>query len=179
MTCLTFTVLGKAETKGSTKSSVVTRKDGTIVFKNGRPVVRTRNDNDGCYGWEQQIKLLALKARSEAREQMWRELPVALDVAFYTPRNKGHFGTGRNAGRLLPSAPLFPAKRPDVDKKLRAVMDAMTGVLYDDDGQVVMVRALDLWGEPARAEIRVWSMLSVEDRAPVEIGEQAQLALVA
>jgi Holliday junction resolvase RusA-like endonuclease len=37
------------------------------------------------------------------------------------------------------SAPRLPATRPDIDKLLRAVLDALTGLVFVDDGQVVTV----------------------------------------
>lgn len=66
---------------------------------------------------------------------------VAVALRFGLPRPKGHWGTGRNADRLKPSAPAWPATKPDVDKLERAVLDALTGVLWADDSQVVMLSA--------------------------------------
>jgi crossover junction endodeoxyribonuclease RusA len=39
-------------------------------------------------------------------------------------------------------------KRPDVDKLLRAVLDAMTGIVYTDDAQVDRVVVRKVYGEP-------------------------------
>jgi Holliday junction resolvase RusA-like endonuclease len=44
---------------------------------------------------------------------------------FYLPRPGGHFGTGRNAGLVKNSAPLWPAVKPDLDKLERAVFDSL------------------------------------------------------
>lgn len=66
---------------------------------------------------------------------------VAVALRFGLPRPKGHWGTGRNADRLKPSAPAWPATKPDVDKLERAVLDALTGVLWADDSQVVVLSA--------------------------------------
>lgn len=66
---------------------------------------------------------------------------VAVALRFGLPRPKGHWGTGRNADRLKPSAPAWPATKPDVDKLERAVLDALTGVLWADDSQVVILSA--------------------------------------
>ena len=66
--------------------------------------------------------------------------PVGLTVRFFLPRPKGHFGTGRNVDRLRPSAPDWPAGKPDADKLLRAVLDALTaGGAWRDDAQVVLI----------------------------------------
>lgn len=181
MTNLSFTVLGKPATKGSTQSYAIKRGDGSLVYReNGNVAVATHDANPNGGAWAQAVGYAALRARAAAGAELLRNAPFAIDVAFYETRGKGHYGTGRNAGRLLPSAPMFPAKRPDVDKQLRAILDPLTGVIWADDGQVVMCRGVKLYGDPARAEIRVWSLLSAAE-LPVElpVGEQAQLALVA
>jgi crossover junction endodeoxyribonuclease RusA len=69
--------------------------------------------------------------------------PVNLTLRFYFARPKGHFGTGRNAGKLKASAPALPTSQSagDVDKLARAVLDALTGVAFDDDSQVADLTA--------------------------------------
>lgn len=63
--------------------------------------------------------------------------PVRLLVVFGMPRPKGHYGTGRNASRLKAGAPKHHTTKPDATKLLRAVEDAMTGIVWRDDAQVV------------------------------------------
>lgn len=104
----------------------------------------------------------ALEGHTPVRE------PVAVELRFGLPRPAGHWGTGRNAGVLKPSAPAYPAVKPDVDKLTRAVLDALTGVVWVDDAQVVRlytdkvyaamphttvgVYAIDAPGGPLQAE---------------------------
>lgn len=68
---------------------------------------------------------------------------VRLAVEFRFARPKSHYGTGRNEGVLKSSAPATPVSRNvgDVDKLLRAVFDALTGVAYADDSQICEVVA--------------------------------------
>jgi Holliday junction resolvase RusA-like endonuclease len=63
--------------------------------------------------------------------------PLALRVVFVMPRPKGHFGSGRNAHVVRASAPRFPASKPDTTKLLRSTEDALSGVLWADDAQIV------------------------------------------
>lgn len=63
--------------------------------------------------------------------------PLKVIFAFVVPRPKGHFGSGRNAEKLLPWAPAFPTTRPDTTKLIRASEDALKGVLWGDDSQIV------------------------------------------
>jgi len=64
------------------------------------------------------------------------EGPLVLTLWFYRERAKGHFGTGRNSGKLKDSAPLRPITLPDNVKLARAVEDALTGVIWQDDAQI-------------------------------------------
>lgn len=67
--------------------------------------------------------------------------PVILDVRFFLPRPQGHYGTGRNAGQRRAGAPILPAVQPDLDKLVRAVGDALAGVVIRNDSAVVSIRA--------------------------------------
>jgi Holliday junction resolvase RusA-like endonuclease len=77
-----------------------------------------------------------------AQEQtnMWTCSPneaVGLHLVFFMPRPKGHYGKSG----LKPSAPEYPVKKPDLDKLVRAVGDALVPVLLHDDNQVVWISA--------------------------------------
>lgn len=63
--------------------------------------------------------------------------PLRVTMEFRMPRPQGHFGSGKNAANLKPSAPAYPCGRPDVLKMARAVEDALTGVIWGDDSQIV------------------------------------------
>lgn len=70
--------------------------------------------------------------------------PVAVALTFWMPRPKGH----RNAkGIVKASAPPFPVavRRDDLDKLIRCVLDALTLIAWQDDAQVVLVRAEKLY----------------------------------
>ena len=83
------------------------------------------------------------------------EGPLAVEFTFYVHRPKGHFGTGRNANYLRPSAPELPAVKPDLLKYARSVEDAMSGCVYRDDSQITTERLRKRYGTPERVEIRV------------------------
>jgi crossover junction endodeoxyribonuclease RusA len=81
--------------------------------------------------------------------------PVSLSVTFMMPRPKYHY-TGK--GALSSRATAWPAVKPDADKLLRAVGDALTGTLIEDDARVVNIAGQKRWcraGEEPGALITV------------------------
>lgn len=41
----------------------------------------------------------------------------------------------------------FPSVKPDLDKLIRAVLDGLTGVVYEDDSQVILIQSSKTYGE--------------------------------
>lgn len=63
---------------------------------------------------------------------------VLLTIEFRFPRPSGHFGKRG----LRPSAPVAMFRRPDLDKLVRAILDALTDAgAFRDDAQVNEIRA--------------------------------------
>lgn len=60
--------------------------------------------------------------------------PVKVAVRFYLKRPKNQTtSTGRKSSKWR----LFNTSKPDIDKLTRSVLDALTGVIYADDSQVI------------------------------------------
>lgn len=97
--------------------------------------------------WREKI---AAEAKAAAARQGWNPLdaPVRLRATFYLDRPK-HHRTAR--GLLRSNAPTWPAKRPDLDHLLRALGDALTGIAWYDDSQIVQVRGAKRFCDPAAA----------------------------
>ena len=66
---------------------------------------------------------------------------VAISMRFYYER-------GKTVTRATPTVP------PDLDKQIRSILDALTGVAYADDSQVTQIRATKEYGAPG-VEIEV------------------------
>ena len=62
--------------------------------------------------------------------------PLLLYVEFWLRRPKNHYRTGKFSEMLKVGAPKWPTKKPDTTKLLRAIEDALTGVLWVDDAQI-------------------------------------------
>lgn len=42
---------------------------------------------------------------------------------------------------------IYPLVKPDIDNCIKSIMDALNGVAYKDDKQVVLVRSIKRYGE--------------------------------
>jgi crossover junction endodeoxyribonuclease RusA len=82
--------------------------------------------------------------------------PVALLCRFYFTRPAGHF---KKSGGLSSTARRTPTVAPDVDKLVRAVLDALTGVLYHDDAQVIQLHAFKAYASEAGLRL-TWDTLT-------------------
>lgn len=87
--------------------------------------------------WRADVRAAAEQALGDDGPGVLWDQPVKVQLIFWLPRPKAHFGSGRNADKVKPSAPRWPAGRPDLDKLARAVLDAITGVVIADDSTVV------------------------------------------
>ena len=68
--------------------------------------------------------------------------PVSLEITFVFQRAKNHWSTAKGKeDHLLPSAPLYHTKTPDLDKLIRGLLDPLTircgGCVLKDDSQAV------------------------------------------
>lgn len=128
-----FTVFGRAQQRGSKQASLIPKRGGGWVEKNGRPMVVARDMNKKSKDWMQEVKYAAV---SELGQIPLLAGPIELTAEFYFSRPKSHYGTGKNATRLKASAPVIHAQSPDLAKLLRSLEDALTGVAWRDDKQV-------------------------------------------
>lgn len=91
--------------------------------------------------WAAAVRVAAIKAMKGAPPL---DGPVWLDIDFVMPRPKKHF---RSNGELRSDAPRFHTIKPDRDKLLRCVGDALSGVVYKDDCQACTGPITKLYGD--------------------------------
>jgi Holliday junction resolvase RusA-like endonuclease len=132
-----FTVYGKPEPAGSKRGFAFKRKNGStgVAISDANP--RSRD-------WKNAVASAAVEEFGEI-ELLRGALSVRF--TFHLVRPKGHYGTGRNSHVLKDSAPTHPTGKPDVLKLSRGVEDALTGVLWADDAQIVDERIEKIYGE--------------------------------
>lgn len=118
---LSITVFGEAQPQGSKR----------IIAPKGRRAFLVE-DCEKSRPWRQQVA-----------QEMLRIAPVQplncaviVTLRVYVKRPASHFGTGKNAHTLKPSAPTDPPTGIDLDKIQRAVGDAGTGIWWTDDSRI-------------------------------------------
>jgi Holliday junction resolvase RusA-like endonuclease len=86
------------------------------------------------------------------------EGPVVVNFRFVFPRPKSHYRTGKNAHILKDDAPKYHTSRPDALKVSRAVEDALTGIVWRDDSQIIDEKLVKEYGDNPGVHIRIASI---------------------
>ena len=113
---IAFFVPGIPVAKGSAKAFVV----------KGRAIV-TQTNSAKQKPWASAISYTAQQAGVRPMAG-----PVMVRMTFVMPRPKAHL---RKSGAIKETAPSFHTSKPDVDKLVRLVFDALTGIAWKDDSQ--------------------------------------------
>jgi Holliday junction resolvase RusA-like endonuclease len=142
VTALSFFVPGIPRPQGS--------KRAFLNRRTGRPILVESSKGNGS--WRVDV---ATCARAAVQAAGWTLLtgPVVLEARFRFQRPKGHWGRRG----LLPSAPPVPFGKPDLSKLVRSIEDALTGIAYRDDAQIVWLELGKGYGEPGvEIAVRAW-----------------------
>lgn len=128
---LTFTVYGTPIPQGSTRAFIPKGWN--------RPIITA--DNAKTKPWRQEIAGVVLAEMERNGFQMIAGA-VRVEARFFFERpksvKKGHKTT-----------------KPDIDKLMRSLFDALTGHVFKDDSQVTICSACKEFGSPARCEVEV------------------------
>ena len=131
---ISFTVFGAPATKGSTRAFVP--KGWT------RPI--TTSATKGLKAWESKIAHVAM---GHVNGTLLTG-PVVMTIAFHLSRPAS-----------MKKGTVQHTKRPDCDKLIRAATDALIGIVYKDDAQIVSLTATKAYvttqNEAPRAEFRI------------------------
>lgn len=137
---INFTVDTEPIPQGSMSGICTTRADGS-------PVTVLKADNPRTHAYRNLVGFAALRARAAAGIHevfAGAHVPVRVAVTFVFERPKS-----------VPASRTRPVVKPDCDKLARSTFDAMSGVLWADDAQVVDVEIRKIYGTPARVQINV------------------------
>lgn len=125
-----FSVLGPAATKGSTRSFI----------SNQTLRVVTLHDNRRLPEWTKTVQVAARWARVLITSKP-HEVRVTATWTFVAPK-RDHKRSSHTV-------------KPDLDKLARALLDALTGIAYDDDSQVTRIEMRKIYGEEERCDITI------------------------
>lgn len=167
-----FIVFGVAQPAGSKQAFVPLHPKTKEPYRNkhGGIVVSVLDDNPKSRKWKKHV---AKVAREEYGGPILKGA-VKVTMTFYRERPKSHFTSTGLLSKLGRETP-FPITKPDTTKLLRGTEDALKGICWVDDAQVVKPCPEKLWGSPARVEITV-EAIQVEDPSiqPVLFAEEAK-----
>lgn len=145
-------IYGRPGTQGS-KKQVFNKKTGRLYFI---------EDSESGKSWRQELITELLNDRPD--EPL--DEAVCVKMLVYVPRPKAHY---KSNGMLKPTAPKFPTSKPDMDKIMRAVGDALTIARWvKDDSRIAEWRGnpghgpqrlfLNSQDEIQRTVIAMWSL---------------------
>jgi Holliday junction resolvase RusA-like endonuclease len=130
---LDFTVLGYAVPEGSTRAFHIKKTNRTIT---------THQNQKSLEAWRNRVATEAQRALEAAPWTMDGTSAYGIEVMFLYPRPESVKWWKRKHFTI----------KPDADKLLRAVNDALTGILWRDDSQVVRCVVLKDYADNHDAE---------------------------
>ena len=136
-----FFVHGKPAPAGS--------KTGYYNPKSERVIMAPASKNTAP--WMQLVKWAAIQ-EGFSKGRMLLDGPVHLTITFIFNRPKKHYRTGKYSGLLKPSAPTRKTTMPDLTKLVRAAEDALTGLVWRDDSQVVGQSVSKIWASDSEGQ---------------------------
>lgn len=142
MDVIKFSVKGYPQPKGSMKA---------FPHRWTRfPVVTSANPR--MQAWSRLISLVA--SLHTPKEGLW-DGPVELHLCFRLKKPKA----------LPKKRRSWAIKKPDLDKLIRAVKDALKGVVYTDDSKVVSLHAWKDYGDIPGVDIEIINLLEYVKRS--------------
>jgi len=131
---ISFFVPGIPRPGGSKRAlPIYCGKKGTPQRKWTGKTVVVDSSGDKGKNWRTDIQAEATKHRPA-------ELitgPVHVTMTFFFSHPKSHYRSGKNSALLKESVPLYHIVKPDALKLGRATEDALTGIIWRDDSQIV------------------------------------------
>lgn len=136
-------VLGTPASKGSSRPMLNRKTGKAFSFAGGSPIAEKKLES-----WDSAVRAVAVSIIGPCTAPPFVDTAISVEITFRLARPGGHWGKGKNAGKLAPSAPLFPRGNPDIDKLARSTLDSLTGIVFDDDSRVISLMLRKVYAEP-------------------------------
>ena len=128
---------------------------GTPVGK-GRPKFSTFNGHATAYTPAKTVNyenLVKLSYQQQCNNKPYeKDVPLKAEIAAYFPIPKS---TSKKKREAMLNGEIYHTKKPDADNIVKCILDALNGIAYYDDSQVVYVRCKKNYSDEPRAEITI------------------------
>lgn len=137
----TLEILGTPAPKGSMRAMNV--RGRAMLVPGG-----SSENQKALRAWAKAVSTQARTQLGDPGDPLYRGVAVEVHMVFRLARPKSHYG----AKGLLPSAPPdhWHIVKPDGDKLARATLDALTGIVYDDDARIPVQHTDKQWCHAGR-----------------------------
>lgn len=132
-----FRAYGIPQSQGSMKA---------FLLKGGKFPIVTHQKSPALRAWREVVALAVPKGEL-------LDGPLAATMQFHMPIPKSRPRVLMTEKQQHEWA--LPGKRPDLDKMVRAILDALTGVVMHDDSQICTLIASKAYGEKPGVEVWV------------------------
>lgn len=139
MSAVCFTVFGTPQPAGSKKGFVNPKTGKVIITDDAKKSRPWKTDVAQAAG-------VAMDGRALKRG------PLSAQFVFLRKRPQSHLN---KAGEVRAGADRYPTTKPDLLKLTRAAEDAMQGIVYANDSQIVRSVLVKEYGEPECVRILV------------------------
>ena len=131
-----FTILGEPVAQGRPRAGK-TRDGRTIMY-----------DPSKSRNFKQYVKLVA----SQNAPKKLLEGPLRARIVIYRETLKSF---SKRKKELAESKILRPTTKPDLDNHAKSVLDALNGIIYKDDSQIVDLSISKFYSQKPRVEVRI------------------------
>ena len=133
----------------------------TFIHKHtGRPTTMTP---EKTVNYEALIKLQAGQSTKEFYQD--QELFMRLTAYYSIPKS-----ASKKKAELMRNIEIRPTKKPDIDNIIKVVCDALNGVVYKDDTQIVSISAQKFYENVPRVEVCIFTKEEVRKGKAREAG---------
>lgn len=141
MECVRFTVPGKPQGKARARTGYNPRT-GQIMSHTPDRTVLYENLIKTCYMQE-----------TDKIFDAGEPLAVCITACFEPIKS-----ISKKQRELMLQGRIYPTKKPDIDNITKAVLDALNGVAYKDDTQVIQIIASKEYAEDAKVEVKIMEL---------------------
>lgn len=141
MNMINFSIPGPPQ--GKARPRVVRAKSGMSLTYTPDKTVR----------YEELVRLRYKAAANGFKFPDGAQVCVQITARFPIPKSKS-----KKAKAQMLQGKIKPTKKPDSDNIIKIICDALNGIAYKDDAQVVLTQAGKEYSDDPRTDVRMWEV---------------------